>query len=100
MSKENVTAFWRKVQEDPELRQRLDALPAGSREEVTAGLVRIGAESGLPFTAEEFGQTATLSGPELGDQDLANVAGGLLSDRFGSRITLKFAAFKISTQKF
>lgn len=100
MSKENVTAFWTKVQEDSELRQRLESLPSASREEIIAGLVRIGSEQGLPFTSEEFGQMATLSGLELKEQDLAGVAGGLLSDRFTSRMTFQFPSFKIAVNKF
>lgn len=99
MSKENVTAFWTKLQQDQELRRRLESLPSGSREEMVAGLVRIGSEQGLPFTAEEFGQTANLSPVGLGEQDLAGVAGGLLSDRFTSRLTLQFPTFRLSGPK-
>ncbi len=98
MSKENVGAFWSKVQQDPDLRKRLDSLSPGSREEIVAELVRISSEQGLPFTAEEFGQSATLTGAgaELSEQDLARVAGGLLSDRFSSRMAFEFSSFKIS----
>lgn len=100
MSKENVGAFWSKVQEDPDLRKRVGSLPSGSREEIVAGLVRISSEQGLPFTAEEFAQTATLTGPELGEQDLSRVVGGFLSDRFTSRTMLDFSSFTISIPKF
>jgi predicted ribosomally synthesized peptide with nif11-like leader len=96
MSKENVIGFWTRVQQDPDLRRRLDSVPAGSREGIVAELVRVGAEEGFPFSAEEFGQTATLSGTELSEQDLSLVAGGLLSDRFTSRMVFEFPSFQVS----
>lgn len=96
MSKENVAALWKKAQTDPELRQRIEALPAGSGAEIVAGLAQLGSELGLPFTSEEFVQTAVIEGAQLSDQDLSTVAGGfnrLLSDRFSSQLSLQFAAF-------
>lgn len=100
MSIENVAAFWRQVQDDPTLRARIAQLPAGTSEEAVAGLVGLGAELGCPFSAEEFGQTAMVEGAELSDRDLEKVAGGLLSDRFTSQLSLRFSTFSIKPTLF
>lgn len=109
MSKQNLSEFWKKVENDPELRKRLDSMPGGAPQEIVAGLVRIGSEHGLPFTAEEFGETASVQGTELSDQSLDRVAGGLqsngitskvglLSDERTSRLGFRFSNFRLRSR--
>ena len=98
MSKSNVRAFWQKVEEDPALKEQLSSIPDGNREVMMAGLVRIAAERGFPFSAEEFVETADLDGVPLSDDDLDGIAGGLVGPSDASmstfRLPTKFGGFR------
>lgn len=65
MAAENVSAFVQKCKQDPTLRQRVSTLDDA---------MRVAAEIGLPFTAEEYEQAAS----DLSEDDLKDITGGIM----------------------
>jgi predicted ribosomally synthesized peptide with nif11-like leader len=72
MSLEKAKSFLNKAEEDDNLRQKLEDLEGDS-----AAAVRLGAEHGFEFTAEEFDAAMDeLYYGELSDDELEDAAGG------------------------
>jgi hypothetical protein len=77
MSTENIQKFAEAAEGDASLREKLRALAAGSLADYAEGVAQLSAERGLPFTVEEFEAVRSSQGEgELGDEQLADVAGG------------------------
>jgi predicted ribosomally synthesized peptide with nif11-like leader len=74
VSTENIPAFLKKADQDPILNEQVKAVFEGSPDSVAEALARLGAESGFPFTADEF--SAALQQKSLKDAELSDVAGG------------------------
>jgi predicted ribosomally synthesized peptide with nif11-like leader len=91
MSLANVKSFMVAVNQDPALQQRLVA--TSDPAESVRIAVQMGAERGLPFTAEEF--QAGVRSPqvegsgELSDDQLGAVAGGKLVLAFKPATTMR-----------
>jgi len=77
MSKLNIAAFWQKVEQDQELRERLESIPQESRDKAMVEVVRIAAELDLPFTAEELVESGKETTDGLTNDELESVAGGV-----------------------
>jgi len=75
MSVENVKAFFLKAAEDEALRAKLKAL-AEREEALYEDLVRIAAEAGFEFTAQDVRKAHATADRELTDDELDAVAGG------------------------
>jgi predicted ribosomally synthesized peptide with nif11-like leader len=72
MSLEKAKSFLNKAEEDAELREKLEALEGDGK-----AAVKLGAESGFEFTAEEFAAAMDeLYYNELSDDELEDAAGG------------------------
>ena len=71
MSKENVVRFVQAVNNDRQLRSRIDAAEA-----TIDAWLNIARESGFEFTADEFKSVLMISNTELGDETLEQVVGG------------------------
>ncbi len=105
MSKENVVAFWQKVEKNQELQEQLAAIPDGERDVMVSDLMGVAAEEGFLFTAEQFAEAGNLDNVPLSDGDLDTIAGGgvcpsngimgtfQLPFRFGFRFS--FSALKV-----
>ena len=63
---ENVKAFLETVKDDPELREKLTRMSAGE-------IAAVAKERGIELTDEDFKAPSN----EVGEEDLANVAGGI-----------------------
>jgi len=74
MSSENLEAFWKRVERDPELQRRLGSLPRGGREDTAEEIVRIASELGMPFMVEEFVDARAA----LSSEDLDRIAVGAI----------------------
>jgi predicted ribosomally synthesized peptide with nif11-like leader len=72
MSLDNVKAFLKKAGEDPALRAKMDLVA----DDGTAA-VKLGAEYGFVFTADEFTTVYDEVFGELTDEELTDAAGGL-----------------------
>src|SRR2546430_2562050 len=74
MSKQNVLAFDLRIRGDKDLQSRVKALPANDAE----GLVKLGAEAGFNFSANELLEVIGNSrkSEELSNAELDKVAGG------------------------
>src|SRR5260221_10443647 len=73
MSAQNILEFVNKVNSDTSLQARIAALTA----EVNA-LVKLAAETGFVFTVDEWKRAVGVSSEGLSEDDLKQVAGGLL----------------------
>src|SRR5579859_3848324 len=73
MSPQNVLAFINKVNDDPALQARIGSLPDGVK-----SLVKFAAASGFVFTAEEWNAAIAASSQTLSENELNQVAGGLV----------------------
>ena len=71
----NLEAFNTKVQNSPELQQRVATLTQQIRQDLADKLAALSQEAGTPFTSEEF-LTATKT--ELSDAELKGVSGGII----------------------
>lgn len=82
MSRANVELFFRKINEDAALQEKIKHLFAANRENVLAGFVALGAEIGCNFSAEEIQQymreiqQQEEQQGELDEAELEAVAGG------------------------
>jgi hypothetical protein len=82
MSVENVMLFFQRVNDDQQLQEKVHGLGADNWENMLAGLTRLGADMGIPFSAEDFdlfqrGLLASFQeSGELDDAMLEVVAGG------------------------
>src|SRR5260221_8778446 len=83
MSQENVLNFVRKVSEDPGLLAKLRPLT----EDDMTGLLKVAAEAGFDFNAEDYrvAMQANSIAPEsdLSDNDLDVIAGGVIASATG-----------------
>ena len=81
MSVQNIRAFWEKAQQDPALQQQLREIKGDAKEAVVADIVRVAAEAGFSFTAQEYEATVKEdlarrhAAGELFDEELSSVAG-------------------------
>ena len=71
----NIEAFNTKVQNSPELQQKVAVITEQIQQELAEKLAALSQEAGTPFTAEEF-LSATKA--ELSDAELQGVSGGIL----------------------
>ena len=84
MPVENVLLFLQKVNDDEQLQQKISNLGADSWENMLIGLTRLGAEEGLPFSADDFVRfqqelfASFNPNGELNDEQLELVAGGTI----------------------
>jgi predicted ribosomally synthesized peptide with nif11-like leader len=49
-----VREFWRKVHQDPELKNQLVAIQGKEEQAVVAAVLKLAAEAGFVFTAQEY----------------------------------------------
>jgi predicted ribosomally synthesized peptide with nif11-like leader len=87
-----VVEFIRALDEDDELRKRCDEVLEADGPD---GVVKLAAERGLEFTAQEFTESVTIEG-ELDDGELDKVAGGLVLNR---RLTLSPRVFRSTSSR-
>ena len=84
MSQQNVAAFWQKVSSNSELRQELEGNPVDDFETGVGHILKLAAESGFPFTREEYDAAIQEelkrqhAADELSEEELAGVTGGTL----------------------
>jgi predicted ribosomally synthesized peptide with nif11-like leader len=77
-----VRAFWQKAQQDAGLRNKLVAIQEKERQAIVAAVVKLAAEAGFAFTAEEFDAATKAelirqhAAGELSDQALEALAAG------------------------
>lgn len=71
----NIEAFNTKVQNSPELQQKVAALTLQTQQDLAEKLAALSQEAGTPCTSEEFlGATEA----ELSDAELQGVSGGVI----------------------
>lgn len=75
MSVEKVNAFFEKMEEDKELREKLKAL-AEREGAQDADLVQMACSAGFEFTAEDLQKARAAEPGRLSDKELGAVAGG------------------------
>jgi len=93
MSKEKVLEFWKEIEGNPELGERLQQLAEESREDPAAGFVRLAAERGVAITKEDVASILDLGSRELTDQELDAAAGGISITYLG-RMRFAFTQLK------
>ena len=71
----NIEAFNTKVQNSPELQQKVAALTQQAKQALAEKLAALSQEVGTPFTGEEF---LSASKAELSEADLDGISGGQL----------------------
>jgi predicted ribosomally synthesized peptide with nif11-like leader len=71
----NITAFHSKVQDSPELQQKVAAITRQLQQDLAGKLAALSQEAGTPFTSEEF-LAATKA--ELSETELTGISGGQL----------------------
>jgi len=71
----NIEAFNTKVQNSPELQQKVAALTQQIQQDLAEKLAALSQEAGTPFTSEEFLSTTRT---ELSDAELQGVSGGVI----------------------
>ena len=83
MSTDNIRIFLQRVAEDAALQEQIKALAGQDAAQAEAAVMKLAAEQGLPFTAEELqafaaeeAKDATERG-DLSDSELEQVAGGI-----------------------
>jgi predicted ribosomally synthesized peptide with nif11-like leader len=82
MSVQTVRNFWQKVNDDAELRQKLNAIQGKERQATVAAVTKLAAEAGFHFTAAEYDAAVKEdllrqhAAEGLNDDELANVSGG------------------------
>jgi predicted ribosomally synthesized peptide with nif11-like leader len=81
----NIEAFNTKVQNSPELQQKVATLTEPIQRELAGKLAALSQEAGTPFTSEEF-LSATRT--ELSDAELQGVSGGIIPLIVGGLIGL------------
>ena len=80
MSAQTVRDFWQKAKQDQGLQQKLDAIQERQRQATIAAVVKLAAEAGFAFTAQEYDaavkeELARQHGAgELSDADLERIA--------------------------
>lgn len=72
----NIAAFNSKVQDSPELQQKVAAITRKIQEDLAGKLAALSQEVGTPFTSEEF-LAATKA--ELSETELDGISGGQFS---------------------
>ena len=82
MARENIAIFLQRVAKDAALQEQIKALAGQDAAQAEAAVMKLAAEQGLPFTAEELqafaaeeARAATERG-DLSDSELEQVAGG------------------------
>jgi predicted ribosomally synthesized peptide with nif11-like leader len=96
MSKESVEAFVKRLSDDKQLEQQLQAEAKDVPDQV-AVLVSLANRNGFEFTAEEF--LAAVPEGQLSDEELEGVAGGTAAhETFVVRRTRSLADFGLVTQ--
>ena len=68
MSLEVAEAFFVRIMTDPEIRKKIQEIESEDTDETVAEIVRVGAESGFNFSAEEY-RKAVESVMEEQDED-------------------------------
>jgi len=90
VSTDAVTEFMHALNQDDELRKRCEEVLGADGPD---GVVKLAAERGWEFTADELGESGAIEG-ELDDDDLESVAGGAQQ---AHRLTLSPKVFKTSS---
>ena len=82
MSMQTVRAFWQKAKQDPALQSKIAAIQAKERQATVAAVVKLAAEAGFVFTAQEYDAAVKEelarqhAAGELSEAELESVAGG------------------------
>src|SRR5262245_13857475 len=82
MSAEAVKQFWQKAKQDKALEAKLAAIQRKNGQAVIAAVVKVAADAGFDFTAQEYDAAAKQelakqhAGGEISDEQLAQLAGG------------------------
>lgn len=76
MSKENIIAFLETAKNTPTLQEQIGAIYREAKKSTAEGLAKLSADSGTPFTAEEFLAASRGAQGELSEAQLEGVAGG------------------------
>jgi predicted ribosomally synthesized peptide with nif11-like leader len=92
VSTDDVVEFMRALDEDDEFRKRCDEV---LETDGPAGVVKLAAERGWKFTADEFNESVLID-EELDEADLDKVAGGAALRR---RLTLSPKVFRTSSPR-
>ena len=85
MSTEAVKKFWTKAQQDARLKMKLAAIQEKERQVTIAAVVKLAAEAGFAFTAQEYDAAVKEelakqhSAGELNERELEQIAGGVNS---------------------
>ena len=83
MSTEAVKKFWAKAKQDKALQAKLAAIQGKDHQAAIAAVVKLAAESGFAFTAQEYEAAVREelarqhAAGELSDEQLAGMAGGI-----------------------
>ena len=86
MATDNIRIFFQRVVDDATLQEQIKALAGQDAAQAEAAVMKLAAEQGLPFTAEELQAfaaeeaKAATQWEDLSDSDLEQVAGGELRD--------------------
>lgn len=77
MSGQNIQSFFERVESNPELQTKVMEIHRAAARTVAEGFAALGAESGVPFTVEEFLEVSSALDKEISESEMAGVAGGL-----------------------